>query len=46
MVQLNLFIKQKQTHRHRKQIYDYQRGEVGGGINSSTIRSLRLTDTY
>ena len=29
MIQLNLFIKQKQTHRLRKQIYGYQRGRVG-----------------
>ena len=26
MTQINLFTKQKQTHRHRKQIYGYQRG--------------------
>ena len=25
MIQMNLFIKQKQTHRHRKQSYAYQR---------------------
>ena len=25
MIQMNLFTKQKQTHRHRKQTYDYQR---------------------
>ena len=30
---MNLFTKQKQTHRHRKQTYGYQRGKVGGGIN-------------
>ena len=30
-VQMNLFIKQKWSHRHRKQTYGY-RGE-GGGIN-------------
>ena len=30
---MNLFTKQKQTHRHRKQTYGYQRGTVGGGIN-------------
>ena len=24
---MNLFTKQKQTHRHRKQIYGYQRGK-------------------
>ena len=26
---MNLFTKQKQTHRHRKQMYGYQRGKVG-----------------
>ena len=31
---MNLFTKQKQTHRHRKQTYDYQRGwGVQGEIN-------------
>ena len=29
MVQMNLFTKQKQTHRHRKQTYGYQRGRGG-----------------
>ena len=28
MIQMNLFM--KQTHRHRKQTYGYQRGKVGG----------------
>ena len=32
IVQMNLFTKQKQTHRHRKQTYGYQR-ESRGGIN-------------
>ena len=32
MIQMNLFTKQKQSHRHRKQTYGYQRGK-GGGIN-------------
>ena len=32
IVKMNLFTKQKQTHRHRKQTYGYQRGR-GGGIN-------------
>ena len=31
MIQMNLFTKQKRTHRHRKQTCDYQRGRVGGG---------------
>ena len=30
MIQMNLFTKQKQTHRHRKQIYGYQMGKSGG----------------
>ena len=29
---MNLFTKQKQTHRHRKQTYGYQR-ENGGGTD-------------
>ena len=28
MIQMNLFTKQKQTHRLRKQIYRYQKGKV------------------
>ena len=28
--QMNLFTKQKKTHRHRKQIYDHQRGKGEG----------------
>ena len=27
---MNLFMKQKQTHSHRKQTYGYQRGKVEG----------------
>ena len=30
MIQMNLFTKQKQTHRHRKQTYGYQSGKGGG----------------
>ena len=30
IIQMNLFTKQKQTHRHRKQIYGYQRGKGMG----------------
>ena len=29
MLQMNLFTKQKQTPRHRKQTYGYQRGKWG-----------------
>ena len=31
MIQMNLFTKQKWTHRLRKQTYGYQMGKVGGG---------------
>ena len=27
---MNLITKEKQTHRHRKQTYGYQKGRVGG----------------
>ena len=30
---MNLFTKQKQSHRCRKQTYGYQVGKKGGGIN-------------
>ena len=36
MIQMNLFAKQKQTHRHRKQTYGYQRGKEIG-INRYTL---------
>ena len=32
-IQINVFIKQKEIHRHRKQTYGYQRGKERGGIN-------------
>ena len=31
MIQMNLYTKQKQTHRYRKQTYGYQRGKGGEG---------------
>ena len=31
MIQMNLFTKQKQTHRLREGTYGYQRGRVGEG---------------
>ena len=31
MMQMNLYIKLKQTHRHKKQIFGYQRGNGGEG---------------
>ena len=33
---MNLFTKQKQTCRLRKQTYSYQRREVGGGMDWET----------
>ena len=43
---MNLFTKQKQIHRHRKQIYGYQRGsgEINQefGINIYTLLIYKL----
>ena len=42
-IQINLFTKWKQTHRFQKQIYAYQRGQVGAewirglGLHTHTI---------
>ena len=33
MIQINLFTKQKQIHRLRKQTYGYQRRKLGGRTN-------------
>ena len=33
MIQMNLSTKDKPTHRHRTQIYVYQRGKGWGGVN-------------
>ena len=33
-MEVNVFTKQKQTHRHRKEIYSYQRGNTEGYIKS------------
>ena len=33
IIQMNLYAKQKQTHRYRKQIYGYQSGKGGVEIN-------------
>ena len=38
---MNLYIRQKQTHRHRKQTYGYQRGQGG---REGQIRSMGLTN--
>ena len=39
---MNLYTEQKQTHRHRKQIYGYQRGE---GAGEGQIKGMGLTET-
>ena len=40
MIQINLFTKQEQTHRHRIQTYGYQRGKQSGrGINQEFVIS-------
>ena len=41
MIQTNLIIAQKQTHRHRKQIYAYERGknmQRDGASNNLGVR--------
>ena len=42
IIQMNLYTEQKQTHRHRKKTYGYQRGK---GRGYGQIRSMRLTET-
>ena len=42
IIQMNLYAKQKQTHRYRKLTCGYQRGE---GMGEGQIRGLGLTDT-
>ena len=37
MTQLNLFMKQKQSNRHRKQAYDYHRGKRFGGRDKQGV---------
>ena len=39
---MNIYAKQKQTHRHRKQTSSYQRGE---GSREGQIRGMGLRDT-
>ena len=40
-MQMNVYTKQKQTHRHRKQTSGYQRGKGEAG----QIKSMGLRDT-
>ena len=42
IIQMNLFTKQKQTHRHRKQSYSYRKGWRRGGVN----KKVGITDTH
>ena len=44
-VQMNLFTKQKQTHRHREQTYSYQRERAGWQINQE-FGNNRYTPLY
>ena len=39
---MSLFTKQKQTHRHRKLTYGYQREKGEGGINQFDINRYTL----
>ena len=39
---MNLFKKQKQTHRCRKQIYGYQRGKRGSRINLEFLVNIYI----
>ena len=43
---MNLFTKQKQTYRHRKQTYGYQRGNMGGGGINQELGMNRNTLLY
>ena len=42
---MNLFTKQKQIHRFRKQTYGYQRGKVGGGRDKLEVWDQRRHTT-
>ena len=44
MVQRSLYIKQKHTHRQRKQIYGYQSGK-GGGRDKVGVRDEQIKTT-
>ena len=47
MIQMNLFRKQKQTHRRRKQTYAYQRGQQGrGGEKQGDVDESVQTSSY
>ena len=42
MIQMNLFTKQTQTHKHRKQICNYQTEQEAGGINYEFCTSIYI----
>ena len=42
MVRVNVFTKQKQTHGHRKQTQDYQRGKRCGGTKETGVNREKL----
>ena len=42
---MNLFTKQTQTHRHKKQAYGYQRGNVGGGEDELGVWNEQIQTT-
>ena len=41
---MNLFTMQKQTYRHRKQVYDYQ-GEMGWERDKSGVQDQQIQST-
>ena len=43
---MNLFMKQKLNHRHRKQIYGYKKEKQGGGGISEELGISRYTLLY
>ena len=46
MIQMNLFTKQKQSYRCPKQIYGYQRGNVGGRGKSGAWEEYTHSTIY
>ena len=48
MIQLNLFINQKQTHRYRKQTYSYwlPKGKKSWGVINEDFGISRYTQIY
>ena len=42
---MNLFTKQEQTYRYKKQTYGYQRGNVAGRKNQALRMNIRIHTT-